>query len=112
MIELTVLDYLEGVLSVPCMMEIPPENIPEKFVIIQKTGGGEENHLYRATLALQSYAPTLFEASELNEEVKNAMADIITLDRVTKSRLNSDYNYTDTTTKRYRYQAVYDLNHY
>ena len=31
------------------------------------------------------------------------------LDAVSASRLNSDYNFTDTTTKRYRYQAVYDL---
>lgn len=28
---------------------------------------------------------------------------------ISKAKLNSDYNYTDTTTKSYRYQAVYDL---
>ena len=26
-----------------------------------------------------------------------------------KSSLNSDYNFTDTSTKKYRYQAVYDI---
>jgi hypothetical protein len=26
--------------------------------------------------------------------------------------LNSNYNYTDTSTKEYRYQAVFDIRHY
>ena len=38
-----------------------------------------------------------------------AMDNIISLDSISKSKLNSDYNFTDTTKKQYRYQAVYDL---
>ena len=29
-----------------------------------------------------------------------------------KYNLNSDYNFTDTETKEYRYQAVFDINYY
>ena len=39
------------------------------------------------------------------------MAGIVELPDVSRSALNSDYNYTDTDTKTYRYQAVYDLTY-
>jgi len=34
------------------------------------------------------------------------------LNEIGKVKLNSDYNFTDTVTKQYRYQAVYDISHY
>jgi hypothetical protein len=40
------------------------------------------------------------------------MENAITLDDVTRSALNSDYNFTDTASKGYRYQAVFDVIHY
>ena len=49
---------------------------------------------------------------EINEEVKAAMDEIIVLPEISRSKLNSDYNFTDTEKKRYRYQAVYDITHY
>jgi hypothetical protein len=49
---------------------------------------------------------------QLNEAVKVAMADLITLDSVSGVSLNSDYNFTDSTTKEYRYQAVFLVTHY
>lgn len=109
MIELIVLDYLKRTLSVPVYMEKPSSDAPPKFVLIEKTGTSEENYIMRATFALQSFAPSLYEASVLNEEVKDKMRGIISLDDVSASRLNTDYNFTDTTTKSYRYQAVFDL---
>lgn len=112
MIEKTIFDYLTATLSpVPVYME-QPKSKPGTYVVIEKTGSGRENHISTATLALQSYAPTMFGAAYLNESVKNAMDNAITLPDVAASNLNSDYNYTDTTTKQYRYQAVYDLTHY
>ena len=51
----------------------------------------------------------MYKASELNEIVKEKMDDLITLPNISKSSLNSDYNFTDTQTKKYRYQAVYDI---
>lgn len=111
-IEKLIFDYLTTELSpVPVYTE-QPKNKPNTYVVIEKTGSGRENHINTATLALQSYAPTMFGAAYLNESVKDAMDNAITLPEVAASRLNSDYNYTDTTTKQYRYQAVYDLTHY
>ncbi|MCD7838131.1 MAG: hypothetical protein LUG65_04390 [Clostridiales bacterium] len=111
MIEKIVLDYLAGTLDVPVYLEIP-ENPPDSFVLLEKTGGGCTNRIYSATLALQSYAATMYEAATLNEAVKAAMDALAELDEVCASRPNSDYNYTDTASKRYRYQAVYDVKHY
>ena len=111
MIEKTILDYLSGALSVPCVMEMP-EKTPASFVMIEKTGSSVSNRISKATFAIQSYARTLFAAASLNEQVKEAMDMIIELDSISKCELNSDYNYTDTAMKAYRYQAVFVITHY
>ena len=113
MIEKTVLDYLSQELSVPAWMEIPEgETLPDKYVLLEKTGSSEADHVCRATVAIQAYAESMHEAAVLNESVKEAMKGIVALPQVGKVRLNSDYNFTDTREKKYRYQAVFDLVHY
>lgn len=111
MIEKTVLDYLAAQLTAPVMMEIQP-NQAAPFVVIERTSGGETNHIKTAMFAVQSYGVSLVKACELNELVKTAMAALpIHVGSVFSCKLNSDYNYTDTTTKRYRYQAVFDVSY-
>lgn len=111
MIEMTVLSYLKAALNVPVYMEVP-EDPETTFVVVQKTGSSKTNYIYSATFAIQSYTGSLLGAAELNEQVKAAMDDIIVLDEISRSELNSDYPFTDESEKRYRYQAVYDLFHY
>lgn len=110
MIELTVLNYLAEQMSVPVYMEMPAE-MPDSFVLVEKTGSGKDNRIDRATIAIQSYAPTLYEAAALNDAVKEAMDGMAYAENVFRAKLNSDYNYTDTSVKRYRYQAVYDMTY-
>lgn len=110
MIETTVLDYLSEELAEPCYMEVPAEP-PATFVVIDKTGSSRLNLVNEATLAIQSYAATKAQAAELNERVKSAMDNIITLADIGGVKLNSDYNFTNTQTKKYRYQAVYVLTY-
>lgn len=114
MVELIVLNYLEDELTVPCAMQEPANKTPgnDRFVVLEKTGSSKSNHIYTATFAIQSYAPTLYEAAQLNEEVKSAMYDIITLDEITRVSLISDYAFTKESTKQPRYQAVFELTHY
>lgn len=111
MIEQIVRDYLISKLPVGVYLEIPDKPDAE-YVTLEKTGGGESNHIKRATLAIQSRADSMYGAAALNEEVKEAMLSIIDLDSIASVSLNSDYNFTDTTTKKYRYQAVFDLVFY
>lgn len=115
MIEKTILDYLNGLpdAPAPALAEIPPGGITPPAWIIQRTGGGTiEGHVGTAMVAIQSYGATLYEAAALNETLKAAMAGMPALDEIASVRLNSDYNYTDTTKREYRYQAVFDIIHY
>lgn len=111
MIEKKVYDFLSDQLDVPVYME-EPSNKPESYVIIEKTGTSTENFIKRATMAVQSYASSLFLAAELNSRVIQTMNQIVELNEICRVDLNSDYNFTDSTTKRYRYQAIFDLVHY
>lgn len=111
MIETLLRDYLGAALTVPVFMEIPA-NPPESYVVLDKTGSGAEDHIFFATVAIQSYGSTLYEAATLNEEVKGLMLYGVLPQEITGVKLNSDYNYTDPKSKRYRYQAVYNITHY
>lgn len=112
MIEKEIFDYLKSELTpTPVYMEIP-SNPPTEFVLIEKTGSVRSNLLYSSTIAIQSYSSTLYKAAELNEVVKNVMFLMPDVRDVSSVDLNSDYNFTDSTTKRYRYQAVFDVAHF
>lgn len=104
-------EHLSEQLDTPVYTMVPA-NMPDKFVVIEKTSGGEENFIYKSMITVQSWGPSLADADELNDEVKLAMRDAIHLDMISSCKLNSDYNFTDTTAKKYRFQAVYDVVHY
>ena len=90
-----------------------PETMSSKCYLIEKTGDTRTDHINKATITIQSYGESLYEAMSLNELIKNIMLDdLISLDSVAGVKLNSDYNFTDTQTKNYRYQAVFDIVHY
>lgn len=111
MIELIVKNYLSTKLEIPIVFE-HQINLPKRFILIQKTSGSRENFLNSSTIAIQSYAESMFESAKLNEKIKNLMYDLITVDEVSSVDLNSDYNFTDTETKQYRYQAIFDIHYY
>jgi len=112
MIEITLLEYLSAAnLSADIYMEQPKEK-PAAFFLLEKTGGMEEEHICESTFVIQSYGPSLLDAAKMNEEIKAVMRDAITLDAISRVELNGDYNYTDTSTKQYRYQAVFVVTHY
>lgn len=110
MIEKMVRDYLGDELKIPVYLEYPTK-ISEKFILIEKTGGSCK-HINSAIIIVQSYAESMYEAAKLNEQMKGAMLNMPQLDEICKVSLNSDYNYTDTTQKKYRYQAVFDIVYY
>lgn len=111
MIENIMRDYLIQKLDVPVFMQ-RPESVPESYVILEKTGSTKRNHILTATIALQSYGPRLIDAARLNEEVKAAVEASPEMDEIGSVRLNSDYNFTNPSTKQYRYQAVFLITFY
>lgn len=113
MIEQLIYNYLNVRAPFPVYMEVPEGGGTPPFAVIQKTGGGViDNCVWSAMLTIQSYGATLLEAAQANEVIKALMFAAVTLPDVARCRLNSDYNFTDTTKKHYRYQAVFDIIHY
>ena len=111
MIEIAIKKFLDENLKVPSFFE-HTKNMPESFVIIEKTGSGGSDYVHSATFAFQSYAPSLQKAAELNEIVKKTVEQLVTVNEVSGVHHNSDYNFTDTEAQKYRYQAVYDINYF
>nr|DAS75219.1 MAG TPA: tail completion protein [Caudoviricetes sp.]DAU88229.1 MAG TPA: tail completion protein [Caudoviricetes sp.] len=110
MIEITILNYLKNKMSVPVFLEHQKDE-PEKFVIFEKTSSSNPNQTNSATFAFQSYANSMYEAAKINEELKKEIKNIVELNEIAFVKLNSDYNFTDTTTKKYRYQAIFDIKY-
>lgn len=111
MIEEIVLNHLSGIISVAVEMEIPRK--PDKrYVVIRKADSGREEHIYTSMFVIDSYAESLFEAAKLSSEVVAAMDLLPDLDEICSVELTGDYSLSDTASKKYRYQAVYNVTHY
>ena len=110
MLEETIIFYLTGN-NINAYAEVPKDP-PDEFVIIERTGGGRVNMIDNARIAIQSYATSLYAAAQLDETVKNLMVDITALGSVCSCRLSASYNFTDPSTKRYRYQSIFDITYY
>jgi len=85
-----------------------PKIVPEEYVIIEKTGSSSKDWITTSTIAIKSHAKSLLKAAKLNERVKKIMiyAGVTELSSI---RLINDYNFTNTATKEYRYQAVFSV---
>jgi hypothetical protein len=110
MIEKTIRDYLLTKLSVPVYLE-RPEHPASSYVLIERTGGTMNEFVWHDTFAVQSYAASLLDTITLNNQVVGAMLDAITIPEITKVSLNATYNYTQTTMRQHRYQAVFEVVH-
>ena len=110
-IEKRVIDYIANAVGLPAYAEMPEPN-EGQFLVVEKTGSTKENLIDSATMVVQSYADSKYEAAMLNNRVKDAMFDMVFEPNISAVRLNSDYDFTDTSTKRYRYQAVFVVTYY
>ena len=111
MIETVLLDYLETELeSVPVYM-MRPRNPPSTWVLLDKTGSGTSTHIRTATFAVQSYGPSLYDAADLNETVKELIENMPATEDVSRAEITTDYNSTNPTTKEYRYTAVAQITY-
>ena len=113
MIESTILSFLDNAgIDAPLYMEIP-ENPPDEFYILENTGQSMRDQVRTTTMAVQSYAQSMERAADLAYEIDEVILETLqVLDDVAGVRLNSLYNFTDQSTKQYRYQGVYVITHY
>ena len=90
-----------------------PEKPPREYLVVGKVSSSNVNHIDGAIMTIRSYSGTMAQAADLNKQVKRLMLyDFPELGDIVGVKLNSDYPQGDPTTKRYRYQAVYDITYY
>lgn len=113
MIESTILSFLNNAeLDAPIYMEVPAQK-PREFYVMENTGQRMTDHVRTTTLAVQSYAQSMERAADLAYEIDAVMLTRLPeLDEVAGVRVNSVHNFTDQSTKQYRYQGVYVVTHY
>lgn len=112
-IEATLIKYLQDA-EIPGVMDNvfaeTPKNVPDTYIIIDKTGSSRTDGIDRATIAIQSIASeSLLSAAQVNENVLNLMEGFRAVENIFGAHLQADYNFTNTATKQYRYQAVYEI---
>ena len=116
MIEKVIIDYLNEHLTDANAYTQEPENKNPSgsyFITVEKTGSQMTDHLYTSVIAVQSYAPSQYGAASLDETVRTLMLQIPDyVADVSGVRLIGNSNYTDTSKRQYRYQAVFDVIHY
>lgn len=110
MIEKILIDYISENMNIPVFME-EQIDVSCPYIVLEKTGGSESNRLQTGTFAIQCYGNTKYESASLNAKLKTKMIEITSVDNIFKCQLNSDYDYTDTQKKKYRYQAVYNITY-
>lgn len=113
MIEVTIKNYLEAstAITAPVFIDVPA-NPPAARIVIERTGGGMEEHIRNAQIAIQSYGESRYKAALIHEAVLSVMETLNTLNSISACDLNAEYDFTDTTTKEYRYQSVFNIIYY
>lgn len=112
-IEQRIIECINGTIDDVPAYGMIPEGAEAPFFVVERTGGTETNHISSAMVAIQSYGTTIEAAMLLNESLKERMLETFILrGDVASCRLNSDYNFTNTTTRKPRYQAVFDIVYY
>ena len=102
---------------IPVYAEVPesnpnPSNNHEEFYVLQKIGSSRTNHILVSNIAIQSYAGCRLRTIQMNEILKEAVENLLQFNEISRVELNSDYDFTDTTKKQPRYQAVFVITHY
>ena len=115
-IEVTVYKYLKDWLSIngqdTKVYTEYPSNPPASFFVVDLIGTSGSVFVYDTTVAIQAWSASKLGAATMMEQIKRAMVDIISQDRIIRCDLQSMYPFPDMDSKQYRYQAVFELKHY
>ena len=108
MIEKTVLDYLKEEMNTDDIYLELPNNLPASFVVFHIVGRGKEDQINAVTIEFYSYGVTKLDAARLDERLREAMDNIATLPDIS-CRFGGGNDSPDTSIKRQRYRAYYNL---
>lgn len=112
MIEKILIAYLNNVMNVPVYAEKPIKDIPSQYIVLRQIDGGMINKINAATISFESYAESLVQAAELNDELQEKLFDVIILDEISSSTLGGSSRSIDIQTKSYCYESIFNFYFY
>lgn len=95
-------------LNIEAFLDVP-EDRPERFITVERTGGPGDWIRDSPLLAVQVWALHRYEAGDLAEAVAKALREAVALPNVARVRVNSLYNFPDPESRQPRYQIVLEL---
>lgn len=109
MIEKDIIDRLQPLLD--CKLVTEKHNkMPSRYILFERTNAGQNNKINEYTIAFQFYDTSLLKACQLAEEITEKILNLVQFPEFSGIHINSGpYNFTDTETKEYRYQTVFQF---
>jgi len=93
----------------PAYADVPADR-PDEFVTVELTGASRRSHaVWSATLAVQCFARTRYEASELACGLVPAIESLVEEPEVTRAEVDNLYNYTDLESGQPCYQLTVSM---
>ena len=111
-IEEIVIGYLtsKGIADGAVYAEVPANDIPDNYVLIQRSSGSINNHIRQLGLYTEARSRnSKVDAARLHEDVIAVMQSIRDETPLFRCDLNADYDAAQTSTKEYRYQALWEI---
>lgn len=111
-IEALVIDWLESVVTGWDISGDKPSSLPDKFILVDRTGGPRESMvLDRAEILIEVYHKTSrATASDKANEIADLIVGLEAYDEnITHASINSVVNLDDTLTQYHRYQIYCDV---
>lgn len=107
-VEAALVAYLSRELGVPAYGDVPDPR-PGEFVTVERTGGATERFRDLPQVAVQFWAPSRHEASELCRRGVAALAAFEGEDGVCRVDVTTSYDFPDPDSRQARYQAACEL---
>ena len=112
-IEGTLRAYLNKVLSIPVYVSVP-ENPPERFATVERTGGYWESDIHEvSTVVVDYWGNSRADSWELADKGDTAVREFAFQDGIARIEPNSTcVHYPDIQSGRERYESNYDITTY
>lgn len=110
LIEKTIRDYLlDKISNVPVEVEQPTNK--SKYIVFRVVDRGKENQINEVTIEFYCYGASKLEAATLDQELRNAMENIVILDSIFSCKIGGGNDNYDDDLKKYRYRSYFNITY-
>ena len=107
-IEKIIRDYLMENLTAPIVTETPTADLAE-YVTFRVYDRAKQDQIEMATVEFECYSDSKYNAATLDEDLRTAMENIVSLNDIMGARFGGGSDEIDSTLKRYRYRSFFNL---